>query len=111
MLIYIYMSCPLSMLLCMFLRPTTRRLWCNLELAAFASSGHAPQKMQFVPAWLAPWLLASICTDMISVSLHLGFLKIAHPKTKIQKKISSKIPKNAPTLKRPKARTFAPSAS
>ncbi|CAE7394114.1 unnamed protein product [Symbiodinium natans] len=45
------------------------RLWCNLELAAFASSGHAPQKMQFVPAWLAPWLLASICTDMISVSL------------------------------------------
>eukprot|EP00438_Fugacium_kawagutii_P026377 Skav206098 [mRNA] locus=scaffold2150:323293:335747:- [translate_table: standard] len=44
------------------------RLWCSLELATFASHGHA-NKLEILPLWLAPWLLCSIVLDLFSASL------------------------------------------
>ncbi|OLQ13266.1 hypothetical protein AK812_SmicGene2758 [Symbiodinium microadriaticum] len=45
------------------------RMWCNLELATFTGfSAQRTQKVEFVPMWLAPWLLAFILTDLVSVS-------------------------------------------
>ncbi|CAE7949691.1 unnamed protein product [Symbiodinium sp. KB8] len=40
------------------------RLWCQLELATFAKHGGA-QKVQFLPLWLAPWLLSSLLLDVL----------------------------------------------
>ncbi|CAJ1404868.1 unnamed protein product [Effrenium voratum] len=44
------------------------RLWCNLELATFARHGGA-EKVELLPLWLAPWLLASILSDLLSVTI------------------------------------------
>ncbi|CAE7404134.1 unnamed protein product [Symbiodinium natans] len=46
------------------------RMWCNLELATFTRfSSQCTQKIHFVPMWLAPWLLAFILMDLLSVSM------------------------------------------
>ncbi|CAE7688830.1 unnamed protein product, partial [Symbiodinium sp. CCMP2592] len=41
-----------------------QRLWCQLELATFAKHGDA-QKVQFLPLWLAPWLLSALLLDVL----------------------------------------------
>ncbi|CAJ1335316.1 unnamed protein product [Effrenium voratum] len=44
------------------------RLWCNLELATHARFCGA-EKVEVLPLWLAPWLLASILLDILGVTL------------------------------------------
>ncbi|CAJ1334794.1 unnamed protein product [Effrenium voratum] len=44
------------------------RLWCNLELATFSRHGGA-EKVEVLPLWLAPWLLASILSDLVSATM------------------------------------------
>ena len=44
------------------------RLWCNLELATFAHYA-GTEKVDLLPLWLAPWLLCSILSDLLSASL------------------------------------------
>ena len=39
-----------------------RRLWCQLELATFARYGGA-RKVDFLPHWLAPWLLSTVVAN------------------------------------------------
>ena len=41
------------------------RLWCNLELATCARYG-GTKKIDVQPLWLAPWLLCTICLDLLS---------------------------------------------
>ncbi|CAE7638442.1 unnamed protein product [Symbiodinium sp. CCMP2592] len=53
------------------------RLWCHLELATFACYGGA-EKVDVVPLWLAPWLLASILSHLLSVTF-LELLEHAFP--------------------------------
>ena len=54
-----------------------RRLWCQLELATFARYGGA-QKMQFLPLWLAPWLLSTIVANAL-VATCWSFLTLRIP--------------------------------
>ncbi|CAE6971381.1 unnamed protein product, partial [Symbiodinium sp. CCMP2592] len=44
------------------------RLWCNLELATFVRRCGA-EKLDFVPLWLAPWLLLSVLLDLMTASI------------------------------------------
>ncbi|CAJ1411194.1 unnamed protein product [Effrenium voratum] len=44
------------------------RLWCNLELATFSRHGGA-EKVELLPLWLAPWLLFSILSDLLSATI------------------------------------------
>ena len=41
-----------------------RRLWCQLELATFAKHGGA-QEVQFLPLWMAPWLLSALVVNSL----------------------------------------------
>lgn len=43
------------------------RLWCNMEMATFARYSESPEKMEFVPLWLAPWLLSAVLLDLLGV--------------------------------------------
>ncbi|CAE7621381.1 unnamed protein product [Symbiodinium sp. CCMP2592] len=43
------------------------RLWCNMEMATFAQYSESPEKMEFVPLWLAPWLLSAVLLDLLGV--------------------------------------------
>lgn len=45
------------------------RLWCNMEMATFAKYSESPEKMEFLPLWLAPWLLSSMLLDLLGVTL------------------------------------------
>ncbi|CAE7197728.1 unnamed protein product [Symbiodinium natans] len=45
------------------------RLWCNMEMATFAKYAASPEKMEFLPLWLAPWVLSSVLLDLLGVTL------------------------------------------
>ena len=45
-----------------------QRLWCNMEVACFIK--HAdPERIRFLPLWIAPWLLSSMLLDLMSATL------------------------------------------
>ena len=45
-----------------------QRLWCNMEVACFIK--HAgPERVRFLPLWIAPWLLSSMLLDLISATI------------------------------------------
>ena len=45
-----------------------QRLWCNMEVACFIK--HAdPERVRFLPLWIAPWLLSSMLLDLMSATL------------------------------------------
>ncbi|CAE7197730.1 unnamed protein product [Symbiodinium natans] len=52
------------------------RLWCNMEMATFAKYAASPEKMEFLPLWLAPWLLSSILLDLLGVTFVCSFQKL-----------------------------------
>jgi len=45
------------------------RIWCNAELATFSAVNQGPSKMDFLPLWLVPWLLASMSLDMVGICI------------------------------------------
>ncbi|CAE7822167.1 unnamed protein product [Symbiodinium sp. CCMP2592] len=56
-----------------------RRLWCPLELATFARYGGA-RKVDFLPLWLAPWLLSTIVANSL-VAAGVCMLSYGMPET------------------------------
>eukprot|EP00401_Gymnodinium_catenatum_P041137 CAMPEP_0117560138 /NCGR_PEP_ID=MMETSP0784-20121206/53721_1 /TAXON_ID=39447 /ORGANISM="" /LENGTH=415 /DNA_ID=CAMNT_0005357537 /DNA_START=65 /DNA_END=1309 /DNA_ORIENTATION=- len=44
------------------------RLWCNAELATFATLNGA-DSIDFVPLWLAPWILATLAVEFAAICL------------------------------------------
>ena len=47
------------------------RLWCNLEIAIYASSNDTG--ITFVPLWTAPWVLTTIAMDLVCAALRSSF--------------------------------------
>lgn len=46
------------------------RLWCNAEVATFSAVKGGADNVDFLPLWLAPWLLSTISLDCISVTIY-----------------------------------------
>jgi len=62
------------------------RLWCNLELAIFAKCSSDPSAVQYMPLWLAPWILSTIFMDIICITIAppLESFALDHLSTRIQ---------------------------
>eukprot|EP00439_Symbiodinium_sp_Y106_P077573 s611_g16.t1 len=62
------------------------RLWCNLELAIFAKCSSDPGAVQYMPLWLAPWILSTIFMDIICITIAppLESFALDHLSTRIQ---------------------------
>ncbi|CAJ1416679.1 unnamed protein product [Effrenium voratum] len=45
------------------------RLWCCAEVAIFCSSKGGPTEVEFVPLWVAPWVLSTILTQLLCISI------------------------------------------
>mmetsp|Transcript_26865 Transcript_26865/g.77745 ORF Transcript_26865/g.77745 Transcript_26865/m.77745 type:complete len:627 (-) Transcript_26865:233-2113(-) len=45
------------------------RLWCNAEVATFTAVNKGADKIDFVPLWLAPWILSTLLCDIFSITL------------------------------------------
>lgn len=45
------------------------RLWCCDELATFTATHEGADAIDFVPLWLTPWILTSMCCDCLSAIL------------------------------------------
>lgn len=43
------------------------RLWCNAEVATFCSLNNGVDKIDFVPLWLAPWIISTMILDIVSI--------------------------------------------
>lgn len=45
------------------------RLWCNLEVATFCAINEGADKVDLQPLWLAPWVIATLVCDLLSISI------------------------------------------
>eukprot|EP00440_Ansanella_granifera_P027867 gb/GFBE01030278.1/.p1 GENE.gb/GFBE01030278.1/~~gb/GFBE01030278.1/.p1 ORF type:complete len:580 (+),score=106.08 gb/GFBE01030278.1/:1-1740(+) len=45
------------------------RLWCCAEVAIFCSTKGGADNVDFVPLWIAPWVLSSMVTGLLSISI------------------------------------------
>uniref|UniRef100_A0A7S2VRL0 Transmembrane protein n=1 Tax=Zooxanthella nutricula TaxID=1333877 RepID=A0A7S2VRL0_9DINO len=62
-----------SRLLILWSETYFERLWCNVELATFCTV-HGAHNVDFMPMWLAPWVLTTIALDLVAISLMDHFL-------------------------------------
>mmetsp|Transcript_96014 Transcript_96014/g.298995 ORF Transcript_96014/g.298995 Transcript_96014/m.298995 type:complete len:484 (+) Transcript_96014:233-1684(+) len=56
------------------------RLWCNDELATFVAAHGGAEGIDFMPLWLAPWIISSMLCDCFS-ALIFGYTVIFIPMT------------------------------
>jgi len=45
------------------------RLWCCAEVAIFCSTKSGADQVDFVPLWMAPWVLSTVLAQVLSISI------------------------------------------
>ncbi|CAE7941587.1 unnamed protein product [Symbiodinium sp. KB8] len=56
------------------------RLWCCAEVAIFCSTKSGADQVDFVPLWMAPWVLSTVLAQVLSISISERLFSLFIPK-------------------------------